>query len=90
MKLYNHLQLSHAKIIIVLANKKTSRYKISQITGISKGKIKRCLDSCEKITRTRNLSQPWKQFRVKKRYCFQIYKNVRDQTKLNRAYSYAR
>ena len=81
MSLYTHLHLSHARKLIILANKGLSRYKISKITGISPGKIRRCLNACEKITRTQNLSKPWKQYRIIKRYSFKIYQNQRDQTK---------
>ena len=60
MQLYKQLSMEHANKIIILKNKKLSNYRINKITGISKGKIRRCLYLSE-ITKTRqNIQSPWK------------------------------
>lgn len=89
MKLYTHLRLSHARTIINLANKGISRYKISKITGISKGKIKRCLEGCKKQFKRINMKQPWKDAIISTSYSWKNYRDYRDQSKLNRAFKYA-
>ncbi len=89
MKLYKHLALSHAKNIIMLANKGYTRYKINKLTGISDGKIKRCLKTCLITKIKANNQKPWRQPKIIKKYSFKIYKFQRDQSKLNKAFEYA-
>lgn len=89
MKLYSHLQPKDAKRIIELANQGISKYKIQQITGISKGKINRCLDlSSHSIIKTNyRIGIPKPQ--VKTTYKFVQWINIRDQNKVGRAFEYA-
>ena len=47
MKTYFHLASKEAKIIIEHKNNLKSNYAISNLTGISKGKIKRCLEKAK-------------------------------------------
>ncbi len=56
---------------------------------VSKEKIRRCLDTCLKKTSKPNLQKSWKENKVIKSYSFKIYKNIRDQKKLNKAYNSA-
>lgn len=52
MRLYKHLELSHAANIIARANEGLNKYQINKLTGISRGKISRCLDQAKvEITR---------------------------------------
>ena len=86
MKLYKHLALSHANKIIELANQEMSQFKIHKETGISRGKIRRCLESCRIESRKQNLSQPWKGPHIKVRYSKKLYYNLKIQRKMEREY----
>ena len=86
MKLYKHLELSHANKIIELANTGMNQFKIYKDTGISRGKIRRCLESCRIESRKQNLSQPWKGPHIKVWYSKKLYYNLKIQGKMNREY----
>jgi IS30 family transposase len=58
MKLYTQLILKEAKEIIILKNKGMTNYKIAKTTGVSKGKIKRCLDKSKRINKRPNIQRP--------------------------------
>lgn len=89
MRLYNHLQPKDAKKIIELANQKQTQYKINKITGISKGKIKRCLDFAKVTEIIQNTWQPWKGPYKRVSYNFKKWVDQRDSSKAMRAYDYA-
>lgn len=89
MKLYSHSQLKDTKSIITYTNNGITKYQISKDTGINKGKIRRCLDEAMIKTIKPNTYQPWKGPIITIRYDFQLYKNVKDQSKADRAYKYA-
>ena len=57
-KSFSHLIYKDAKRIITLANKKINQVQIHEETGISKGKIQRCLILAKNIEATPNLQKP--------------------------------
>lgn len=78
-------------LIINLANKKNSIYKIAKKTGISKGKIRRCLNKCKIETIKQKLIRPWEEsVYIKIKYNFNIWKTKRDDSKASWAYNYAK
>ena len=75
MKTYFHLASKEAKIIIEHKNNLKSNYAISNLTGISKGKIKRCLEKAKyEKKRKPNVQQPWKGVHVYYGYSYKKWK----------------
>ena len=60
MQLYNHLTLEHANKIIILANNKMNKNEFHKETGISRGKIGRCLPIVEITTIKPIINHQWK------------------------------
>lgn len=70
MKLYRHLLPREARKIIALANQKLSRYKIAQLTGLTPGKIRRCLEQAKIESRIEYTASRYTRFKVTVKYSF--------------------
>lgn len=90
MKLYSHLQPREASAIILLANQGLSKYKISQKTGLSKGKIQRCLSNAITKKVKARTNKQWLGPFVEVSYNFKLWLDLRDQHVAHRAFEYAK
>ena len=88
-KSFSHLTYKDAKRIITLANKKLKQSQIQQETGISKGKIQRCLSIAKNIKRMPNLQKPWKGPHKKTSYSIKDWENNINFKKQTRSLNYA-
>lgn len=89
MKLYRHLLPREAQKVISMANEKTSRYQIAKKTGLTPGKIRRCLEQAKIETRVEYTASRYKRFKIVTKYNFKKWLEHFRYAKELKAFSHA-